>query len=1017
MKRTKPPVTQVPTPPLLRTEAAARPRHKHPPNPQPSPAVFMSSSPASRRDTSPAVTQLLISCKHLSVIKGRHLNPAHLQRSLHQRKGANGRFLGDTKFNEIGGQTLKNAQQKPQSRTRRMTRRTRAEKKPYRLKSVRSVRRRLSGCCCHGNRRRMKQTQATLGLHYPPQRIMSSFVDHTHEVPVEHLDYSYIGKCKDAKHLEKILRELRSGKEGFYPHLIKFCESHLEKLNPRSRALRRENPAATAASLSKDEWHQIVSEMKTWEEEIKKSEASLKNHPVCDGSAPVRGSRCFIPLSKKLTPEEQRNTPEHPEWKMAEADPALLSQVQTLLLANGEEDDEAFRAKDFEETAADYSRSLSVLPSVASCQSPAEAQINLKRWHGALTDRRHMLELEPGNKRVDSEDLTAGLQVQKKTECQPEQQPRKIFIHEAEDEDCNRSQETQPSARPVQPSQPVGGEERSVAPAERGDMGNSQKKPHGRGSGGPPGESAGSPHGGWKSKGGSADKYRVPPEAKLSNGSSKGSEPQQREPSSGTPAAGERGGDAVDLDAPCGALPPPLARLKNEGNLFYKKGQFADALGKYSQAIQGYADSGIDSPQDLCILYSNRAACFLKDGNSQDCIEDCTRVLELQPFSLKPLLRRAMAYESLERYRKAYVDYKTALQIDISVQAAQDGVSRITRMLIEQDGPEWREKLPEIPLVPLSAQQHRKAEPASAEVLQARAEKAARDAERRAEVLFSALKQEGNDLVTKAQYRDAVGKYTECLKIKPDQCAVYTNRALCYLKQEMFTEAKQDCDAALKLEPSNKKAFYRRALANKGLKDYPACSSDLQEVMRLDPSVQEAQKELEEVTVLLKQSSGAAQNKPRKTVPIREVDNEDAVTDAPNAASSCPLSINLHPSNAFEFGQALNAARCSKNTAACAELLASTAPQSLPQYLSNHLDGHTISFIMQALHSHLLEKDPNLVYQHLNQLHTVDRFLTTLALLDKDGRDHMMQLFERLSAAESTEFNKNDVQNLANKYI
>ncbi len=44
-------------------------------------------------------------------------------------------------------------------------------------------------------------------------------------------------------------------------------------------------------------------------------------------------------------------------------------------------------------------------------------------------------------------------------------------------------------------------------------------------------------------------------------------------------------------------------------------------------------------------------------------------------------------------------------------------------MLIDQDGPDWREKLPEIPMVPLSAQQHRKDEP-SAEVLQARAARA-----------------------------------------------------------------------------------------------------------------------------------------------------------------------------------------------------------------------------------------------------------------------------------------------------
>lgn len=48
---------------------------------------------------------------------------------------------------------------------------------------------------------------------------------------------------------------------------------------------------------------------------------------------------------------------------------------------------------------------------------------------------------------------------------------------------------------------------------------------------------------------------------------------------------------------------------------------------------------------------------------------------------------------------------------------------RITKMMIEQDGPNWREKLPDIPMVPLSAQQHRREEP-SAELLQARAARA-----------------------------------------------------------------------------------------------------------------------------------------------------------------------------------------------------------------------------------------------------------------------------------------------------
>ncbi|GAA6217538.1 sperm-associated antigen 1 [Lates japonicus] len=924
----------------------------------------------------------------------------------------------------------------------------------------------------------------------------STAVGYSGKVPVEHLDYDYIEKCKDVKYLEKILRVLRSGDEGIYPHLIKFCESHLEKLHPRSPALRKENFVATAASLSKDEWSQIADELKTWQEENKKTETLLKQQSVFDdlvneNMPPIRGSNHSIPLSQTSNAKEKRNSSkcslprDYREWEKfdvekeceridvsevenyppaaritgdpkikTKVDTSLLTQQEKLLLANREKDkgNEAFRAKDYEEAVAYYSRSLSIIPTVATYNNRAQAHINLKHWHSAMTDCQSVLELEQGNVKallrratvhkhmghfqLATEDLRKALmeepqnaaatqllsEIEKMKVCQPEKQSKgkKILIQEVEEKDDNRN------ARLVEPSQPVGGEKSSAAPVERGDMGNAQKKPHGRGDGGPHSESSNSHQGHWRSKGGSSDKYKVTQESKdkVANGTSKrgstASEQADKNSSGkGTPVGGTAR-ETINLDAPCGALPPPLARLKNEGNLLFKNGQFADALEKYSQAIQGYTDSGIDSPEDLCILYSNRAACYLKDGNSQDCIQDCTRALELQPFSLKPLLRRAMAYESLERYRKAYVDYKTVLQIDISVQAAHDSVNRITKLLIEQDGAEWREKLPEIPLVPLSAQQHRREQPPSAEVLQARAEKAARDGERRAEVRFTTLKQEGNDFVKKGQYQDALGKYTECLKIKPEECAIYTNRALCYLKLERFTEAKQDCDAALKLEPTNKKAFYRRALANKGLKDYLACSSDLQEVLQQDPSVQEAEKELEEVTVLLRQSlAHASPAKPRTTVPITEVDGDEETSVSPDSEGSCrgDITINLQPTNVYEFGQALNAARCSGNTTACTDLLASAAPEMLPQYLSTQLDGHTISFIMQVLDSHLLEKDPNLVYQHLNHLHTTDRFSTVLMMLEKDDRRHMTHLFEHLSAVESTEFTKNDVQNLANKYI
>lgn len=52
------------------------------------------------------------------------------------------------------------------------------------------------------------------------------------------------------------------------------------------------------------------------------------------------------------------------------------------------------------------------------------------------------------------------------------------------------------------------------------------------------------------------------------------------------------------------------------------------------------------------------------------------RSLELSPFNVKSLLRRAAAYEAMERYRPAYIDYKTALQISCNITAAHDGTNR-----------------------------------------------------------------------------------------------------------------------------------------------------------------------------------------------------------------------------------------------------------------------------------------------------------------------------------------------------
>lgn len=80
------------------------------------------------------------------------------------------------------------------------------------------------------------------------------------------------------------------------------------------------------------------------------------------------------------------------------------------------------------------------------------------------------------------------------------------------------------------------------------------------------------------------------------------------------------------------------------------------------------------------------------------------------------------------------------------------------------------------------------------------------------------------------------------------------------------------------------------------------------------------------------------------------------------------------PSNAYEFGQVLNAICTKKDAEACAHLLAITAPKDLPVWLSNKLEGDMFLLLIQSLKSHLVAKDPSLVYEHLLHLSKAQRF-------------------------------------------
>ncbi|XP_062498224.1 mitochondrial import receptor subunit TOM34 [Pezoporus occidentalis] len=325
-------------------------------------------------------------------------------------------------------------------------------------------------------------------------------------------------------------------------------------------------------------------------------------------------------------------------------------------------------------------------------------------------------------------------------------------------------------------------------------------------------------------------RFRPPPEASGERPARPGREGRSR------PGAGSSAMAASPSD------------LRRAGNEEFRRGQYGPAAELYTRALELLEAAGEAAAEERSVLLANRAACRLKDGACSLCVADCNSALDLVPFGIKPLLRRAAAYEALERYPQAYVDYKTVLQVDCSVQAAHDGVNRMTKALLEKDGVNWRQKLPPIPTVPISAQTRWSAPagapgantpPATAP--QREPDKAAANSER-----ARTLKEEGNELVKKGNHKKAVEKYSESLKLN-QECATYTNRALCYLTLKQYKEAVEDCTEALRLDPKNVKALYRRAQALKELKDFKSSIADIKSLLKTEPKNTAALRLLQEL--------------------------------------------------------------------------------------------------------------------------------------------------------------------------
>ncbi|XP_061191305.1 helicase with zinc finger domain 2-like [Saccostrea echinata] len=153
--------------------------------------------------------------------------------------------------------------------------------------------------------------------------------------------------------------------------------------------------------------------------------------------------------------------------------------------------------------------------------------------------------------------------------------------------------------------------------------------------------------------------------------------------------------------------------------------------------------------------------------------------------------------------------------------------------------------------------------------------------------LMQDLKDEGNDLFKEGDFDNSWMHYRNALFIarilevrfyhtvdKEFMSTLFSNRAFCCLKKEMYIEAIHDCDSAIQIFPGNIKAYYRQVLALKAQKRLTDALQVAEKGMETKPGV--FKEILEELKEQIEEERNIANVSAKDAKPLeeREPDNE-----------------------------------------------------------------------------------------------------------------------------------------------
>jgi stress-induced-phosphoprotein 1 len=285
--------------------------------------------------------------------------------------------------------------------------------------------------------------------------------------------------------------------------------------------------------------------------------------------------------------------------------------------------------------------------------------------------------------------------------------------------------------------------------------------------------------------------------------------------------------------------------LKNEGNTFFKNGQYAKAVEKYQAACR------LDDNQPA--YWSNMAACFEKLNQFEEMADAARNCIKADRSFIKGYFRLASAQKQLNdldgciktlesglAMQASNADLKKMKKDVMELQRGEQVAAYCTKARTEIKAQDWAAAMKTLEL----ASRLDAGNPDVASLLKTVKPKFDQmEKQRKASLSGPELyKEKGDEQYKNAQFEQAVQEYTKCLDLLKKRDGGWTselalkalsNRAACNKQISHFDAVIEDCSAVLEVEPDNVKALIRRAQAFEGVERYRFALQDVKAVLAL----------------------------------------------------------------------------------------------------------------------------------------------------------------------------------------